>query len=126
MAIVKAIDIVFENMDTSVNNMDIDNVLFQNFLHKPTISADCLGPEEFKSDWTDPNLTFTLFNEMIKNLDQHIRLEKSISNNPPDGVDMLNKQPNQHLESQLEKQLNKPKKLPDQHFNSQLDKQPDE
>ena len=106
-------DIVSENMDTSVDNMDIDNALLQNFLYKPTISANCLDPKEFGGDWTDPNLTFTLFDKIIKDLDQYIRSKKSISDNPLDGVNMLNKQLNQHLESQSERQLNKPKKLPD-------------
>ena len=69
MAIVEAIDIVFENMDVSVDNMDIDNALLQNFLYKPTFSADYLNLEEFKGDWTNSNLAFALFNEIIKDLD---------------------------------------------------------
>jgi len=50
MAMVKAIDIVSKNIDVSVDNMDINNILLQNFLYKPTISADCLNLEEFKND----------------------------------------------------------------------------
>ena len=50
IAIVKAIDIVFENINTSINNIDINNVLLQNFLYKPTLSADCLNLKEFKSN----------------------------------------------------------------------------
>jgi len=47
---VKAIDIVPKNIDASVNNIDIDNVLLQNFLYKPTLSADYLNLEEFKGN----------------------------------------------------------------------------
>ena len=47
---VEAIDIVPKNIDASVNNMDIDNILLQNFLYKPTLNADYLNLEEFKSD----------------------------------------------------------------------------
>jgi len=65
---VEVVDIASENIDTSVNNIDINNTLLQNFLYKPTISANFLNLEEFKSDWTDPNLIFTLFNK-IKDLD---------------------------------------------------------
>jgi len=91
MAMVKAVDIVFKNIDASVNNMDIDNVLLQNFLYKPTISADYLNLEEFKGDWADPNPTFTLFNEIINNLDQYIKSKKSILDNLPNSVDILDK-----------------------------------
>ena len=50
MAIVEAIDIVSKNMDASVDDMDIDNILLQNFLYKLTISADCLNLKEFKNN----------------------------------------------------------------------------
>ena len=50
MAIVKAIDIVPKNIDASVNDIDIDNILLQNFLYKPTLSTDCSNLEEFKGD----------------------------------------------------------------------------
>ena len=50
MAIVKTIDIASKNMDASVNNMDIDNILLQNFLYKPAFSADCLNLEKFKGN----------------------------------------------------------------------------
>ena len=50
MAMVKTVDIVSKNMDTSIDNMDIDNALLQNFLHKPTISTNCLDLEEFKGN----------------------------------------------------------------------------
>ena len=66
---VEAIDIVPKNMDASVDDMDIDNILLQNFLYKPTLNADCSNLEEFKSDWTDPNLAFSLFDKIIKDLD---------------------------------------------------------
>jgi hypothetical protein len=69
MAIVKAIDIVFENINASIDDIDIDNVLFQNFLYKFTFSADYSNLEEFKGDWINPDLAFTLFNKMIKDLD---------------------------------------------------------
>ena len=66
---VEVIDIVSRNIDASINNMDIDNILLQNFLYKPTLSVDCLNLEEFKGNWTNPNLAFTLFNKIIQNLD---------------------------------------------------------
>ena len=69
IAIVKAIDIVSKNIDTSVNNIDIDNILLQDFLYKPTLRVDYLNLEEFKSNQTDPNLAFSLFNKIIKDLD---------------------------------------------------------
>ena len=47
---VETIDIASKNIDASVNGMDIDNVLLQNFLYKPTLSVDCLGLEEFKGN----------------------------------------------------------------------------
>ena len=47
---IETVNIVFKNIDTSINNMDIDNVLLQNFLYKPTLSADRLNLEEFKGD----------------------------------------------------------------------------
>ena len=47
---VKAIDIVPKNIDTSVNNIDIDNILLQNFLYKPTLNANYLNLEEVKSN----------------------------------------------------------------------------
>ncbi len=50
MAIVKAIDIVPKNIDASINNIDIDNILLQNFLYKPTLSVDYLNLEEFKGN----------------------------------------------------------------------------
>jgi hypothetical protein len=50
-----------------------------------------LNPEDFKGDWTNPGLTFAIFNKIMKDLDQHIISKKSISDNPPDSVDMLNK-----------------------------------
>jgi len=50
MAIVKAIDIVPKNIDAPINNMDIDNVLLENFLYKPAFSADHLNLEEFKGN----------------------------------------------------------------------------
>jgi hypothetical protein len=50
MAIVKAIDIVSKNINTFIDNMDVDNVLLQNFLYEPTLSADYLNPEEFEGD----------------------------------------------------------------------------
>ena len=45
MAMVKTVDIVSKNIDTSINNMDIDNVLFQDFPYKPIISTDYLDPK---------------------------------------------------------------------------------
>ena len=50
IAIVEATDIVSKNINASIDDMDIDNVLLQNFLYKPTISTDCLNLEEFKND----------------------------------------------------------------------------
>ena len=47
---VEAIDIVFKNIDTSIDDIDIDNALLQNFLYKPTFSVDYLNLKEFKSD----------------------------------------------------------------------------
>ncbi len=47
---IKAVNIVSKNIDISVNNIDIDNVLLQNFLYKPTISTNYLDLEEFKSN----------------------------------------------------------------------------
>jgi hypothetical protein len=47
---VEAIDIVPKNINTSVNDMDIDNVLLQNFLYKPTLNTDYSNLEEFKSN----------------------------------------------------------------------------
>jgi hypothetical protein len=47
---VETIDIVSENMDASIDDMDIDNVLLQNFLYKPTFSADCSNLEDFEGD----------------------------------------------------------------------------
>ena len=50
MAIIKAVNIVSKNIDTSIDNMDIDNVLLQNFLYKPTISTNYLDLEEFEGN----------------------------------------------------------------------------
>jgi len=50
VAIVKAINIVSRNIDASINNIDIDNILLKNFLYKPTLSIDCLNLEEFKGN----------------------------------------------------------------------------
>jgi hypothetical protein len=47
---VEAIDIVPKNIDASVDDIDIDNVLLQNFLYRPTLSADCLNLEEFRGN----------------------------------------------------------------------------
>ena len=66
---VEVINIVSRNIDASVNNMDINNILLQNFLYKPTFSIDYLNLEEFKGNWTDPDLAFALFNKIIQNLD---------------------------------------------------------
>ena len=128
VAMVEAVDIVSKNIDASINNMDIDNVLFQDFLHKPTISDNCLGPEGFKGNWTNPDLTFALFNKIIRDLDQYIRSEKPISDNPPNGVDILdeilvfsplgdfvlNKQLAEQADKQIDELLNK---QPGQHGN---------
>ena len=91
MAMVKTIDIVSKNINISIDSIDIDNVLLQDFLYKPIFSTSCLNLEEFKNNWTDPSLTFTLFNKIIKDLDQYIILEKFISDNLPNGIDILNK-----------------------------------
>ena len=137
VAIVKAIDIVSENMDASVDDMDIDNVLLQNFLYEPTLSADCSNPEEFEGDWTNPDLAFALFDEMMKDLDQHVRSEKPISDNPPDSVDMLDEvlvfsssgdfASNKQLAEQADEQIGGlPNEQPCQHGNEQPREQLDE
>ena len=124
-------------MDASVDNIDIDNALLQNFLYKPTISADCLDLEKFKDNWIDPNLTFALFNKIIKNLDQYIKSEKSILDNPPNSVDILDKilvysplgnfMSNKQLAEQANKQIDKLlNKQLGQHRNEQLKEQLDE
>ena len=69
MAMVETVDIAFKNIDASVNNIDIDNVLLQNFLYKPTLSVNCLNLKEFKGNWTNYNLASALFNKIIQNLD---------------------------------------------------------
>ena len=50
MAMVETVDIASKNIDAFVNNIDIDNILLQNFLYKPTFSADYLNLEEFKGN----------------------------------------------------------------------------
>ena len=50
MAMVEAIDIVLKNMDTPIDDININNVLLENFLYKPTLSIDRLNLKEFKSD----------------------------------------------------------------------------
>ena len=47
---IKAVNIVSKNIDTFINNMDINNILLQNFLYKPIISTNYLDLEEFKGD----------------------------------------------------------------------------
>jgi hypothetical protein len=50
VVIVKAIDIVFKNMNASINDIDIDNILLQNFLYKFTLSTDYLNLKEFEGN----------------------------------------------------------------------------
>ena len=66
---VKTIDIVFKNIDAFIDSIDINNILLQDFLYKPTFNASYLNLKEFKDNWIDFSLTFTLFDEMIKDLD---------------------------------------------------------
>ena len=114
---VETVDIASKNINASINNMDINNILLQNFLYKPAFSADCLNLKEFKGNWTNPNLAFTLFNKIIQDLDQYVKLEKSILDNPPNSVNVLDKtlvfSPlgdfilNKQLGEQANKQINK-------------------
>ena len=73
---------------------------------------------------------------MIKDLDQYIISKKSISDNPPDGVDMLDEilvfspsgdfTSNKQLAEQANEQIDElPDKQPGQHGNEQLREQPD-
>jgi hypothetical protein len=50
MAIVKAIDIVSKNINAFIDDINIDNILLQNFLYKSTLSANYLNLEEFKGN----------------------------------------------------------------------------
>ena len=134
---VEAIDIVPKNMDAPIDNMDIDNILLQNFLYKPTLSADRLNLEEFKGDQTNPSLTFALINKIMQDLDQYVKSEKSILDNLPNGVNVLNKTLvfsslgefilNKQLAEQANKQVNKLlNKSLGQYGNKQLREQLDE